>query len=148
MVPLVACGTIGYQRILNVSRQPMVPLVETLVTMVPLVVPPFRILPMVPLVILPMVPLASIGSQWYHWPTNCTLGLPMVPIVPLGEPMVPLALPLVQMVLPMVPLDKDKDKEALFNVAYFFKTTLAHKLFWDITSNKYLPSFIFLALPF
>ena len=50
MVPLVANGTIGNQRILNVSRQPMVtlvpilPLVETLVPMVPLVVP------MVPLV--------------------------------------------------------------------------------------------------
>ena len=45
----------------------------------------------------------AVGSQWYHW---CTIGLPMVPIVPLGEPMVPLALPLVQMVLPMVPLVK------------------------------------------
>ena len=38
--------------------------------------------------------------------TNGTIGLPMVPIVPLGEPMVPLALPSVQMVLPMVPLVK------------------------------------------
>ena len=50
MVPLVANGTIGNQRTLNVSRQqmvqlvPMLPLVETLVPMVPLVVP------MVPLV--------------------------------------------------------------------------------------------------
>ena len=64
MVPLVANGTIGNLRTLNVSLQPMVPLVEmlplveTLVPMVPLVVP------MVPLVspmvrafgILPMVP--------------------------------------------------------------------------------------------
>ena len=41
----------------------------------------------------------TIGSQRYHWLTNGTVGLPMVPIVPLGEPMVPLALPLVQMVL-------------------------------------------------
>ena len=48
----------------------------------------------------------TIGSQWYHWLTNGTIGLPMVPIVPLGEPMVPLALPFVQMVLPMVPLVK------------------------------------------
>ena len=54
MVPLVANETIGKQRTLNVSRQPMVPLVpmlplvETLVPMVPLVVP------MVPL-ISPMV---------------------------------------------------------------------------------------------
>ena len=49
----------------------------------------------------------TIGSQWYHWLTNGTIGsLPMEPIVPLGEPMVPLALPLVQMVLPMVPLVK------------------------------------------
>ena len=45
MVPLVANGTIGNHRTLNVSRQPMVPLVsmlplvETLVPMVPLVVP-------------------------------------------------------------------------------------------------------------
>ena len=45
MVPLVANGTIGNQRTLNVSRQPMVPLVpmlplvETLVPMVPLIVP-------------------------------------------------------------------------------------------------------------
>ena len=44
MVPLVANGTIGNQRTLNVSRQPMVPsvpmlpLVETLVPMVPLVI--------------------------------------------------------------------------------------------------------------
>ena len=57
-VPLVANGTIGNQRTLNVSRQPMVPLVpmlplvETLVPMVPFVVP------MVPLVV-PMVPLVS-----------------------------------------------------------------------------------------
>ena len=48
-VPLVAYGTIGKKRNLNLSRQPMVPgpmlpLVETLVPMVPLVVP------MVPLV--------------------------------------------------------------------------------------------------
>ena len=48
----------------------------------------------------------TIGSQWYHCLTNGTIGLPMVPIVPLGEPMVPLALPLVQMILPMVPLVK------------------------------------------
>ena len=33
-----------------------------------------------------------------------TIGLPLVPMVPLGGPMVPLALPLVPMVLPMVPL--------------------------------------------
>ena len=45
MVPLIANGTIGNQRTLNVSRQPMVPLVpmlpfvETVVPMVPLVVP-------------------------------------------------------------------------------------------------------------
>ena len=45
MVPLVAIGTIGNQRTLNVSRQPMLPLVpmsplvETLIPMVPLVVP-------------------------------------------------------------------------------------------------------------
>ena len=55
MVPLVANGTIGNQRTLNVSRQPMVPmlpLLDTLVPMVPLVVP------MVPLVV-PMVPLVS-----------------------------------------------------------------------------------------
>ena len=50
MVPLVANDTIGNQRTLNVSRQPMVPLVpmlplvETLVPMIPLAVP------MVPLV--------------------------------------------------------------------------------------------------
>ena len=43
---------------------------------------------------LPMVPLVA----------NGTIGLPMVPLVPLGEPMVPFALPLVPMVLPMVPL--------------------------------------------
>ena len=50
----------------------------------------------------------TIGSQWYHWLTNGTIGLPMVhvSIVPLAEPMVPLALPLVQMVLQMVPLVK------------------------------------------
>ena len=51
---------------------------------------------MVPLVILPMVPLVA----------NGTIGLPMVPILPLVESMVPLALPLVQMVLHMVPLVK------------------------------------------
>ena len=44
MIPLVANGTIGNQRNLNVFQQPMVPLVETLVPTVPLVVP------MVPLV--------------------------------------------------------------------------------------------------
>ena len=47
MVPLVANGTIGNKRTLNVSRQPMVPLVPMLLlveTLVPLVVP------MVPLV--------------------------------------------------------------------------------------------------
>ena len=52
MVPLVAKGTIGNQRTLNVSRQPMVPmvlLVETLVPMVPLVVP--------------LVPLVSLKCQ-------------------------------------------------------------------------------------
>ena len=46
----------------------------------------------------------TIGSQWHHWLTNGTIGLPMVPTVPLGEQMVPLALPLVPMVFPMVPL--------------------------------------------
>ena len=57
IVLLVANGTIGNQRTLNVSRQPMValvpmlPLVETLVPMVPLVVPKVPLLvPMVPLV--------------------------------------------------------------------------------------------------
>ena len=55
MVPLVANGTIGNQRTLNVSRQPMVPLVpmlplvETLVPMVPLLVP--MVSPMVSTVI-------------------------------------------------------------------------------------------------
>ena len=42
MLPLVANGTIGSQRTLNVSRQPMVPLVSMLPlveTLVPLVVP-------------------------------------------------------------------------------------------------------------
>ena len=42
MVPLVANGTIGNQRTLNVSRLPMVPLVPMLPlveTLVPLVVP-------------------------------------------------------------------------------------------------------------
>ena len=59
MVPLVANGTNCNQGTLNVSRQPMVPLVsmlplvETLVPMVPLVVP------MVPLVS-PMVPTVTI----------------------------------------------------------------------------------------
>ena len=78
MVPLVANGTIGNQRTMNVSRQPMVPLVpmlplvETLVPMVLLVVPmvslvspmlrAFGILPMVPLEILPMVPLVANGT--------------------------------------------------------------------------------------
>ena len=48
----------------------------------------------------------SIGSQWYNWLTNGTIGLPMVPIVLMGEPMVPLALQLVQMIIPIVPLVK------------------------------------------
>ena len=43
----------------------------------------FGVLPMVPLVILPMVPLVA----------NGTIGLPMVPKVPLGDQMVPLSLP-------------------------------------------------------
>ena len=47
--------------------------------------------------------------------------------------------------------DKDKDKEALFNVAYNEQTTLAHKLFCDITiislTDTYLPYSIFLAQP-
>ena len=58
MVPLAANGTIGNQRALNVSRQPMVPLVpmlplvETLVPMVPLVVPIVTlVIPMVSTVI-------------------------------------------------------------------------------------------------
>ena len=51
MVPLVANGTIGNQRTLNVSRQPMVPLV-------PMVLLVETLLPMVPLVV-PMVPLVS-----------------------------------------------------------------------------------------
>ena len=54
----------------------------------------FGVLPMVLLESLPMVPLVA----------NCTIGLPMIPMVTLGEPMVPLTLPLVEMVLPMVPL--------------------------------------------
>ena len=66
-----------------------------------LLMAPFGVLPMLPLVILPK---GTIGSQWYHWQSNCTIGLPMVPLVPLGEPMIPLALPLASMVLPMVPL--------------------------------------------
>ena len=95
MVPLVANGTIGIgnHRTLNVSRQqmvPLVPLVETLVPMVPLVVPMvplvspilalFGVLPIVPLVILPMVPLVANSTIGKY------IGLPMVPIVPLGEP--------------------------------------------------------------
>ena len=44
MVPLVANGTIGNQRTLNVSQQPMVPMLPLVETLVPLVVP------MVPLV--------------------------------------------------------------------------------------------------
>ena len=51
MVPLVANGTFGNQRTLNISRQPMVPLVP----MLPLVE---KLVPMVPLVV-PMVPLVS-----------------------------------------------------------------------------------------
>ena len=51
MVPLVANGTIGNQRTLNVFRHQMVPLVP----MLPLVE---TLLPMVPLVV-PMVPLVS-----------------------------------------------------------------------------------------
>ena len=51
MVPLMANGTIGNQRTLNVSRQPMVPLVP----MLPLVK---TLVPMVPLTV-PMVPLVS-----------------------------------------------------------------------------------------
>ena len=39
----------------------------------------------------------TIGSQWYHWLNNGTIGLPMVP---LGEPVVPLALPMVPLVDP------------------------------------------------
>ena len=38
---------------------------------------------MVPLVILPMVQLVAngtIGFQWYHWLTNGTIGLPMLPL--------------------------------------------------------------------
>ena len=54
----------------------------------------FGVLPMVPLEILAMAPLVA----------NGTIGLPLVPMIPLGGPMVPLALPLVPMVLPMVPL--------------------------------------------
>ena len=63
MVPLVANGTIGNTRTLNVSRLPMVPLVpmlplvETLVPMVPLVVP------MVPLVS-PMVSTVVYNDQY------------------------------------------------------------------------------------
>ena len=34
-----------------------------------------------------------IGSQWYHWLTNGTIGLPLAPFVPLGEPMVSLLKP-------------------------------------------------------
>ena len=52
MVPLVANGTIGNQRTLNVSRQPMVPLVQLMLPLVETLVP------MVPLVV-PMVPLVS-----------------------------------------------------------------------------------------
>ena len=42
---------------------------------------------------------------------------------------------------------KDKDKEALFNVAYNEQTTLAHKLFCDITIislTGYLPALLYL----
>ena len=46
----------------------------------------------------------QVNDIGYHWFNNGTIGLPMVPMVPLGEPVVPLALPLVPMVLPMVPL--------------------------------------------
>ena len=46
---------------------------------------------------------------------------------------------------------KDKDKEALFNVAYNEQTTITHELFCDITiislTDTYLPYFIFLAQP-
>ena len=65
MVPLVANGTIGNQRTLNVSRKPMVPLVpmlplmETLVPMVPLVVPPL-VSPMVSTVIYIMINTSSL----------------------------------------------------------------------------------------
>ena len=68
------------------------------------------VMPMVPLV-LPMVQLVK-DCQFGVSPVNYSdsdsdqIGLPMVPIVPLGDPMVPLALPLVQMVLPMVPMVK------------------------------------------
>ena len=51
MVALVGNGTIGNQRTLNVSMQPMVPLVQ----MLPLVE---TLVPMVPLAV-PMVPLVS-----------------------------------------------------------------------------------------
>ena len=43
----------------------------------------------------------TIGS---HWLNNGSIGLPMVPMIPLAEPVVPVSLPLVLMVLPMVPL--------------------------------------------
>ena len=51
IVLLVVNDAIGYQRTLNVSRQPMVPLVS----MLPLVE---TLVPMIPLVV-PMVPLVS-----------------------------------------------------------------------------------------
>ena len=49
----------------------------------------------------------TIGSQWL---TNGTIGLPLAPIVPLGESMVPLALPITigktlnDIGIPLVPL--------------------------------------------
>ena len=58
IIPMVANGTIGNQRTMSVSRQPMIPLVpmlplvETLVPIVPLVVPMvFLVSPMVSTVI-------------------------------------------------------------------------------------------------
>ena len=48
-IQMVANGTIGNQRTLNVSRQPMVPLVGPLVQIVPLVGP--------------IVPLVSLSQQ-------------------------------------------------------------------------------------
>ena len=80
----------------------------------------------------------TIGSQWF---TNGTIGLPLAPIVPLGESVVPLALPITigtigktlnNIGIPLVPLGNPE------HTPYFlYKMAVNNQIFQHLIDNHF-----------
>ena len=76
----------------------------------------------------------TIGSQWL---TNGTIGLPLAPIVPLGESIVPLALPITigktlnDIGITLVPLGNPK------HTLFLYKMAVNNQIFQHLIDNHF-----------